>query len=116
MPHGFDSHLGVGIGAIATGKQTLLAEPAFSAADRERHDNPIAYFKICHGRTKLNDLAHVLVAKDIALLHRRLVAVKQMEVRATDGATRYLDDRVAGMLNLGVWNGVDTDVAFSMPA
>ncbi|MDR6635552.1 hypothetical protein J2X72_004366 [Phyllobacterium sp. 1468] len=57
MPHGFGSHLSVGIGAIATGKQALLTEPAFSAADRERNDNAVAYFEICHGRAKLNDFA-----------------------------------------------------------
>jgi hypothetical protein len=56
------------------------------------------------------------VAENVAALHGGLVAIKEMKVRATDGTSGYLDDRVAGMLDLRIWNSVYSDVAFSVPA
>jgi hypothetical protein len=56
------------------------------------------------------------MAEDVAALHGRLVSVKQMKVGAADGAGRYLNDCVAGMLDLRIRNRVDPDIAFSVPA
>ena len=55
------------------------------------------------------------MAENVAALHRWLIAVEQMQVGAADRAGRNLDDCVARMLNLGIRNGVDADVAFSVP-
>jgi hypothetical protein len=87
-----------------------------SAADGEGHDHPVADFEVCDLRSQFDHLAHVFVAEDVSAFHGRLVAVQQMEVRAADGASGYLDDRVAGVLDLRIRNGVHPNVAFSVPA
>jgi hypothetical protein len=56
------------------------------------------------------------VTENIAALHDGLVAVEQMKIRAADGASGDLDDRVAGMLNFRIRYGIYPDVAFSVPA
>ena len=55
------------------------------------------------------------MSEDVTALHRRLVAVEQMKVGPADRAGRNLDDRIARMLDLGIGDGVDADVAFAMP-
>jgi len=37
-----------------------------------------------------------------------------VEIRAANGASVDLDDGIAGMLDFGVGNGVDANIAFSM--
>jgi hypothetical protein len=39
----------------------------------------------------------------------------EVEVRAADGATRHLDDRVARFLDLGVGDRIVTDVFLAVP-
>jgi hypothetical protein len=39
-----------------------------------------------------------------------------MKVGAADRAGRDLDDRVAGVLDLRIWNSIYPDVALSVPA
>ncbi|MDO8945020.1 MAG: hypothetical protein Q7U75_17700 [Desulfobacterales bacterium] len=56
------------------------------------------------------------MAENIAALHGRLVAIEQMKVGAADGTGRYPDDRIARMLDLGIGDRIDPDVAFSVPA
>ena len=116
MAHRLDRHLGIGVGAIAAGEQALLAEPALAAADRERDDDAVADLEIGHLGAELDHLAHILMAQDVAALHRRLIAVEKVEIGAADRAGRDLDDRVARMFNFWVRNGVHADVALSMPA
>ena len=62
------------------------------------------------------DLAHVLVAEDVAALHRRLIAVEEVEVRAADRTGGDLDHGVARVLDLRIGDGVNTHIAFPMPA
>ena len=85
------------------------------AADREGHDHPVADFEVGDLRTKLDDLAHVLMAENIAALHRRLIAVEQVQVGAADRAGGDPDDRVAGVLDLRIRNSVDADVTLPVP-
>jgi hypothetical protein len=56
------------------------------------------------------------VAENVAALHGRLVTVEEMKVRAADGTGSYLDDRIARMLDLGIGDRIDPNVAFSVPA
>jgi hypothetical protein len=56
------------------------------------------------------------VAENVAALHRRLVAVEKMKIGTADGAGRDLDNRVTGVLDLGIRNSVYSNVAFSVPA
>jgi len=116
MTHCFGGHLRIGVSAIAGGEQTLAAEPAVATADRERHHNPVADPEVGNLGAECHDLAHVLVTEDVARLHRRLVAVEQVEVRPADRAGGDLDDRIARMLDLRVGYGVYSDIAFAVPA
>jgi hypothetical protein len=75
----------------------------------------VADLEVCNLRPEVDHLAHVLVAEDVSALHGRLVAVEEMKVGTADGAGGD-PDRVAGMLDLRIRNGVYPDVAFSVPA
>jgi hypothetical protein len=75
-PIRFGRHFGVRVGAVAAGKQALLAKPALATADSEWNDDAITYLQVRDFGAKFNDLAHVLMPENIAALHRRLVAVQ----------------------------------------
>ena len=72
---------------------------AGAAGDRERHDHPVADPQLVgvDAGTDLDDLAHELVAHHVALLHRRHVAVEQVQVGAADRGRGDPHDRVAGV-------------------
>ena len=116
MAHRFGGHFGVRIGLITGRKQTLLAEPALATADGERHHYPVPDLEVGDLGPERHDLAHVLVAEDVAGLHGGLVAIQQVKVRPADRAGGYFDDRIARVLDLGIRDGVDTDIAFTVPA
>ncbi len=84
--------------------------------DRERHDDTVADLEVGYLGPERHDLAHVLVAEDIAGFHGGLVAIQQVKVRPADRAGGYFDDRIARVLDLGIRNGVDADIAFTVPA
>ena len=54
---------GIGVGGVAAREQTLLAEPAGAATDRERDDDTGASLQVRDFRTDLHHLAHILVAE-----------------------------------------------------
>ena len=116
MAHRLGGHLGVRIGPIAGRKQTLLAEPAIAAADRERHHHPVPDLEVGDLGPERHDLAHVLVAEDVAGLHGRHVTIKKVEIRTANRASSNFYDRIARVLDLGIRNGVDADIAFTVPA
>ena len=58
----------------------------------------------------LDDLAHELVAHDVAVLHAGHEAVVEMQVGAADRATRHLDDGVSRMLDLRIRNLIAANV------
>jgi hypothetical protein len=93
-----------------------LAKPALTAADCEGYDHAIADLEVVDFGPKLNHLAHVFVAENVAPLHGGLIPIKEMKVRATDRAGGYFDDSIARMLNLWIGDSVYPDVTFSMPA
>jgi hypothetical protein len=93
-----------------------LAVPTRTAADGEGHNHPIAGFELLVVAADLADLAHALVAKDIATLHPRDEAAVQVEVRAADGAGGHSDDRIAAILDLGVGDGLAADIATAVPS
>ena len=76
--------------------------PAVAAGDRERHDHAVADLQVLDLRADLDDLAHELVAEDVALLHRRDEAVVEVQVRAADRRRGDPDDRVARVQDLRV--------------
>ena len=62
-------HILVAVGALADRKIAALALVAFAADDRERHDDPVADLQLLVLGADLDDLAHELVAHDVADLH-----------------------------------------------
>jgi len=116
LSHGFGCHFGVRIGAVAARKQTLLTEPALTAADSEWNDDSITDLQVRDFGAKFDNLAHILMPENIPALHGGLIAVKQMKVGTTDRTGGDLDDGIAGVLDFGVGNGVYPNVAFSVPA
>jgi hypothetical protein len=116
LSHCFSRNLSIGIGSIAARKQALLTKPALAATDGEGRDDPITNLQVRDFGSKLDNLAHILVAEDVAALHGRLITIKQMEIRAADSTRRDLYNGVAGMLDLRIRDRIDPDVAFSVPA
>ena len=76
--------------------------------------SPFLNFVTC--AADLDDLAHRLVAEDVARLHGRQVHVVQVQVRAADAGGRDLDDHVRRVLDLRVRDGVAPDVGLAVPA
>jgi hypothetical protein len=93
----------------------LLAEEAAAARDRKRHDDAVAHLQLRVLVADLDDLAHEFVSENIASLHRRNVAVEQMEIRSADGGRCDPHDRVAWIENLRIGNPLDADVVGGVP-
>jgi hypothetical protein len=56
------------------------------------------------------------MANDIAFFHGRNHTVKNMQIRAADGAGSDLDDRILRVLDLRIRDGLAAHVAFAVPA
>ena len=67
-------------------------------------------FRFLHVRPDLDDLAHELVAEDVALLHRRDEAVVEVQVGAADRRRGDLHDGVAPVQDLRVGHLLDPHV------
>ena len=106
----------VRIGVVAARPQLLLAEPAAPACDGEWHQNAVARIQVLHLGAEFDDLAHELVAEDVALLHRGNVAVVEMKIRAADGGGGDLNNGVTRVQDLGVRDIFNANVAASPPA
>ena len=115
MAHCLDGHFGVGIGSIAAREEALFAEPAFATTDRERDYHAVAFPQIGNFRTHFNDFAHILVAENVALLHRRLIPIKQVQIGTAYSAGGDLDYSVARVLNFGIWNIIHPHITFAVP-
>jgi hypothetical protein len=57
LSHGFGCHFGVRIGSVAARKQTLLTEPALTAADSEWNDDAITDLLVRDFGAKFDHLA-----------------------------------------------------------
>jgi len=79
-------HPRVGIAVLTARVQLGPAGPTRPARDGEWDDDAVAHRqrRAVDPGAHLDDLAHELVAEDVAVLHRRHVAVDQMQVRAAD--------------------------------
>ena len=93
----------------------MPAGPAVAAGDRERDDDAVADLEVVHAAADLDDLAHELVPEDVALLHRRDVAVVEVQVGAADRGRRDPHDRVAVVEDLRVGDVLDLDGVASRP-
>ena len=101
---------------LADREIAALALVALAADDREGNDDPVALLELAvDAGADLDDLAHHLVAHDVAGQHAGNEVVEEMQVRAADGAARHLDDGVARILDLGIGDGVAADVFLAVP-
>ena len=73
-------HPSVWVGVIAQRPQIAIAEEAATAGDSKGNDHAIAHFQILNALAGFNHLAHKLVAQNIARLHRRNIAVVEVQV------------------------------------
>src|SRR4030095_11210596 len=89
---------------------------AFSTKDRERHDDAIALAEVAvHSGTHLDDFPHHLVSHDVARQHGGDEVMKEVKIRAADGAARDLDDRIARILDRRVRNRVAANIFLAVP-
>jgi hypothetical protein len=72
---------------VAQRPQVVIAVPAGPAPYEGRDDDPVTNGVLRRLGADLDDLAHVLVADDVALAHRRDVAVDEMQVRAAGSSS-----------------------------
>ena len=77
--------------------------------------DPVAGFQVAYPRADLDHLTHELVAEDVALAHRREIAVVEVQVGAADGGRGDADDRVAGVHDGRVRDGDDLDAVLADP-
>lgn len=116
MPEHFVSSGFIAVCPLADREIASATLVAFAANDSEGDDDAVSHLQSLVLRAHFHDFAHELVTHDVALLHARYETIKQMKVGATDGTTCHFDDRIAGVLDARVGNGVAADVMFSMPA
>ena len=74
------------------------------------------FFKSRHRAADFDDDAHRLMPKDVAVFHRRLVAIEEVQVRAANCGRGDFDDRVRRFLNGWIGNCIDAHVMFAVPA
>src|SRR5690606_28835040 len=107
----------VAIGALAYREIATPALVALAADDGEGHHHAVADLELLVRRADLHDLAHELVAHDVAVFHAGHEAIVEVQVRAADRAGADLDDGVARIFDGGVrYVVVAADVVLAVPA
>src|SRR6185369_7345793 len=109
------SHPRIRIRVLTQREQLFLAEETVTTRDRERNDDAIANLKVSHFATNFHDLAHELMTKNIATLHRGNETVIEVQVGAADRRRRDLHDRVALVEDLWIRNLLDAQRGFTIP-
>ena len=89
----------VAVGPLAHGKIAAPTLLALTAGDRERDDDPVSDLERGVVLADLDDLAHRLVAQDVARLHAGHEVVVEVQVGSADRAARHLDDGVSPLLD-----------------
>src|SRR5919202_3931144 len=93
-----------------------FAEETVAACDRKGHNHTVTLPQILHLTPKLDDLAHELVAEDITFLHRRDIAIVEMEIGAANGGRRDFDNGIARVENLRIGDCLDPHIGDAVPA
>jgi hypothetical protein len=115
MPERLFLHLLVAVRRLADRVIAAPALLAIAAIDGEGDDHPVADVQRLVVLAHLDDLAHRLVAHDVARLHAWDEVVEQVEVRSADRAARHLDDGVAAVLDLRVRHAFEAYVFLAVP-
>src|SRR4051794_17030233 len=72
---------------------------AAATRNREWHDDTVADLEFFHLTTDLHNFAHELMAKDIAFLHGRHIAIVEMQVRSANGGGCDFHNAIARIQN-----------------
>ena len=78
MSHQCLCQRGVGIGVLTERPHLVLAMPAITAGNGERHHHAVPWFQVLDCGADFHYLAHELVSEDVAFLHRRHETVIEM--------------------------------------
>lgn len=104
------------LGGLALRVQLLLAHEAVPARHLERNDNPVADGDRVDLGANLKDDAHRLVTKDVPFPHERTKGFVQMQVGSADVGACDADNCVGGLLDPGIGDIADPDVALAVPS
>jgi len=96
---------------LALRLEAAVAHPTVPAGDVEGDDDAVAGREAGHVGTDLLDHAHRLVAEDVALAEVGREHLVEVEIRATQARRGDADDRIGGLLDAWIGDGVDADVA-----
>jgi hypothetical protein len=80
LAHRLLRNLRVPVRGITERVEFLLAEETAPAGDGERHHHAVAHLELFVSRAHFHDFAHRLVTEHVAALHRRHVAIIEVEV------------------------------------
>jgi hypothetical protein len=106
----------VPISGLAYGKVASFALITLSADDRERDNDPIAFFELSvDAGPHFHHFSHHLVPHDVAGHHCRNKIVKKMKVRTANRAAGHFDYGVSGILDGGIGDAITSDILFPMP-
>jgi hypothetical protein len=108
-------HPGIRVRVVTERPELPFAEEAAAACDRERDDDAVADAQSGVLSADLDDLAHELVAENVAGLQSRDEAVEQVQIRSADRRRRDADDRVTGIQDLRIRHALDSDVVRAVP-
>src|SRR5690606_28434856 len=107
----------VAVAALAHREVAAPTLVALATDDGEGHHHAVADFELLVRRADLHDLAHELVAHDVAVFHAGHEAVVEVQVRAADRAGTDLDDGVARIFDGRVgYVVVAADIVLAVPA
>ena len=104
------------VGAFAARIKSPLAEEAFAAGDGEGDHHAVAHLQLLIGGSNLHHFAHRLMAKDVPLFHGRNNSVEDVQVGATDRASRHLDDGISAVLDLRIGHSFTSNVILAVPS
>jgi len=103
------------LGRLTLRVQLLVTHEAVTTGDVERHDHPVTGADVPHLAPDRLDDPHGLVAEDVTLVDEPAQHLVQVKVGPTDPAGGDPHDGVGRLLDGGIGNGVDSDVALGMP-
>jgi hypothetical protein len=105
----------VRVGPFTGGVIAPLAEEAFAAGDRERHNHPISLSQRLTFGSRFDHHAHGFMAQNVSALHLGNHPVEDVKVGTADRAGGDLDAGVARMFDPRVGHFDAADVALAVP-
>ena len=115
MAHYFGGRQGVRVRIVTAREQALSAKETFTAADGERHDDPIADFQVFDTAPTSTTSPIGSWPRMSSFLHRRHIAIEQVKIRSANCRRSDLDDSVSGFEDPRIRHVLDPHVICSHP-